>query len=71
MNQALWERSFIPEGPEAALCSVYPKRKYCMGRRRQPRRPVPADTSEGLARDLTRYKELTAPQIITSLLLLL
>lgn len=68
MNQALWERSFIPEGPEAL---IYPKRKYCLGRRRQPHRRVPADTSEGLARDLTHYKALSAPQIITSLLLLL
>lgn len=64
MDQALWGRAFIQGAPEAALCSIYPKRKCCTGRRRL----YPKAANEGLAGDLTRYQPLTDPGVKSSLL---
>lgn len=75
MDQALWERSFIQLDPEAALCSVYPEE--ILHRQEKATLLFPKGIStvlsqqtanEGLVRDITQYKPLTGPQIITSLL---
>lgn len=76
MEQTLWEGSLTQVDPEAASHSISPKRKCCIGRRRQPffilkHLPILSlqTASKGLARKLTQYNPLSCPQVGASPLL--
>lgn len=63
-EQTLWEGSFIQVDPEAALHSVSPKRRCCMGRRRQPFFiPKQLPILSQLARKAHSVQCMTGPQI--------